>query len=314
MDKKEPKLVFMGTPEVSAKILEGLFNDGYNIIGVISESDKPVGRKQELFPTPVKRFAQDKGLKVFQPKDKEELKAISYKLKADLVVVAAYGKILPKEVLDVPKHGCINFHASLLPALRGASPVQTAILQGLNVTGVTIMIMDDKMDTGPTLSQVEVKIDKNETTTTLLEKMLNAGLPLLLKTIPGYIDGTVKPTNQKNDKATYCQMIKKEDGKIDFSKPAEEEERKLRAYNIWPGVYCFWGEKRLKFMGGSTSLVEAEPPQSNGEVFLDDKNNLCIKFAEGCWIVNTLQLEGEKAISAKDFLNGHKDIVGSVLS
>jgi len=314
MDKKKINVIFMGTPEISAKILEGIFNDGYNIIGVISEPDKPVGRKQELLPTPVKKFAQEKGLDVYQPKDKNDLQATTYKLQADLIIVAAYGKILPKEVLDVPKHGCINFHASILPALRGASPVQTAILQGLDKTGVTIMIMDEGMDTGPILLQVEVKIDKTETTTTLLEKMLNNGLPLLLKTIPEYIDGVVKPTNQKNDKATYCQMIKKEDGKIDFSKPAEEEERKLRAYNIWPGVYCFWGEKRLKFMGGSTSLVEAEPPQSNGEVFLDDKNNLCIKFAEGCWIVNTLQLEGEKAISAKDFLNGHKDIVGSVLS
>jgi len=335
MNKSELKLVFMGTPEFSAKILAGIIDDGYNVIGVITEPDKPTGRKMEILPTPVKKLATEAGIKVFQPEKKVNVTEAIAELKPDLVVVAAYGKIIPKETIDIPKYGCINFHGSLLPALRGASPVQSAILQGLDKTGVTIMVMDENMDTGPIITQVEIQLDDKENATTLRAKMLEYGLPLLLKTIPGFVDGELKPTEQNSGEATYCKMIEKEDGKIDFNKSAEEEERKLRAFNEWPGVFCFWESKRIKFIEveafrelSLNSEEKSQIPNPNdqtnpksqisnlklGEVFLDENKNLCVGFAEGYWIIQKLQIEGGKPVSAKDFLNGNKDFVGQILS
>ncbi|HRY60093.1 MAG TPA: methionyl-tRNA formyltransferase [Patescibacteria group bacterium] len=319
INKKEIKLVFMGTPEFSAKILDGLLNDGYDIIGVITEPDKPTGRKMEVLPTPVKKFALEKGLKLFQPSTKAEVQLTTYNLQPDIVVVAAYGKIITAETLEIPKYGCVNFHASLLPALRGPSPVQSAILEGLDKTGVTIMIMDENMDTGPMLSQVEITLDSNETATTLRAKMLEKGLPLLLKTLKEYIAGEIKPKKQENKKATYCKMINKEDGRVDFSSSAEIEERKTRAFNEWPGVYAFFGEKRIKFLevglsGGNTSATNDQfSNYKNGEVFLDVNGDVCVSFAQGYWVINRLQLEGKKETTAHEFLNGHKSIIGSIL-
>jgi len=338
MDKNNLRLVFMGTPEFSAKILAGLVNDGYNIIGVITEPDKPTGRKMEIMPTPVKKFAFERGLKVFQPEKKINVTEAVKELNPDLVVVAAYGKIITKETLEIPKYGCLNFHGSLLPALRGASPIQTAILEGLEKTGVTIMKMDEGMDTGPILTQVEIKLDKNETTTSLREKMLEKGLPLLLNTIPEYINGKIE-LHAQEDEATYAKMITKEDGHIDFNKSAEEEERKLRAFNEWPGVYAFFGEKRVKFIEVDNNFQFSICPQEGpanyykinvwdnfqsisneqfsnkelGEVFLGDNNLLCLKFKEGVWVVKKLQMEGKNVVEAKDFLNGNKEIIGKVL-
>lgn len=323
----------MGTPQFSADILEGLINDGYNIIGVITEPDKPIGRKMEIIPTPVKALAEEYNIPVFQSANKEELKILSQELSFDLGIVAAYGKILPKEILEAPKYGCINFHGSLLPKLRGASPIQSAILQGLDKTGVTIMKMDEGMDTGPILTQVEIELDKSETATTLRAKMLEFGLPLLLNTIPKYVDGEIKPSAQ-GGQATYTKIIEKEDGKIDFTKSAEEEERKLRAYNEWPGVYSFWGERRIKFieveenfqfpifpstssglLRGNFQSISNEQflNKKPGEVFLGDNNSLCVKFKDGIWIVKRLQMEGKNVMSAKDFLNGNREIIGQIL-
>ncbi|MDD5731715.1 MAG: methionyl-tRNA formyltransferase [Patescibacteria group bacterium] len=315
MQKEQLKLVFMGTPEFSVKILEGILNDSYNIIGVITEPDKPVGRSQELVPTPVKKFALEKGLKVFQPEKKINVFEAVSELNPDLVVVAAYGKIITKETLEVPKYGCINFHGSLLPKLRGASPIQTAILEGAEKTGVTIMVMDENMDTGPILTTVEIPLDKKETTTTLRAKMLEYGLPLLLKTIPEYVDGELKPIVQNNDEVTYTKMIEKEDGRINFEKSAEEEERKLRAFNEWPGTFCFWDSKRIKFIEvDSSTNYESNTNIRIGEVFLDENKNLCVNFAKGFWIIEKLQIEGGKPMLAKDFLNGNKDFVDATLN
>lgn len=319
MNKLATKLVFMGTPDFSAKILQGIIDDGYDVVGVITEPDKPAGKKMEILPTPVKEFALSKGLKVYQPEKKAGVCDVVQELKPDICVVAAYGKIITKETLEAPKYGCINFHASLLPELRGASPIQSAILQGLDKTGVTIMVMDEGMDTGPILSQVEISLS-TETTTTLKEKMLECGLPLLLNTIPGFIDGEIEPRPQDNEKATYCKMIEKEDGHVDFSKSAEEEERKIRAFNEWPGVFCFWGEKRIKIKNVQISndklqtnskfqMTKYEP----GKVFLDEDGNLCVAFSEGIWVIKNIQIEGSKETDAKSFLNGHKDILGATL-
>jgi methionyl-tRNA formyltransferase len=283
---------------------------------VVTEPDKPTGRKMEILPTPVKAFALSRGLKVFQPEKKINVFEVVKELKPDICVVAAYGKIITKETLDIPKYGCINFHASLLPKLRGASPIQSAILQMLDKTGVTIMVMDENMDTGPILSQIEIPIENKETTTTLREKMLISGLPLLVQTVSEYIEGKIKPIAQEEGDATYCKMIEKEDGHIDFSKSAEQEYAKLRAFNEWPGAFCFWNDKRLKMIDANT-VMNHESGIMNyelGEVFLDENKNLCLDFAKGYWIIEKLQLEGKSMVSAKDFLNGNKDFVGAVLS
>lgn len=302
----------MGTPEFSAKIFEGLIADGYNIVGVITEPDKPFGRKKEITPPPVKLTADKLGIPVFQPEKKDAIPEILLKTNPDLAVVAAYGKIITKESLEVPRYGCINFHGSIVPKLRGASPIQTAILQGMKKTGVTIMKMDEGMDTGPVLSQVEIEIDEGETTSSLREKMLGSGLPLLLDTIGKYVDGTIEPKSQEGE-ASYTSIIKKEDGHIDFNKTAIEEERKLRAFDEWPGVYAFWGDKRIKILGVEVAFDTKSSDYKNGQVFLDENKNLCLKFEDGHWIIKSLQLEGKKEMSSKDFLNGNRDIIGNIL-
>jgi len=312
MDKKSTKLVFMGTPEFSAKILEGIFNDGYNIIGVITEPDKPTGRDMKIAPTPVKEFALSKGLKVFQPEKKINVFETVQELNPDICVVAAYGKIITKETLEIPKYSCINFHASLLPLLRGPSPVQYSILEGHDKTGVTIMVMDENMDTGPMLSQVEIPIDSKTTSTILRAQMLEKGLPLLLNTVWGFINGEVKPQMQDNDKATYCKMIEKEDGHIDFNNSAEVEERKIRAFDMWPGVFTFWNEKRLKIL--EIELAKDSAGEGVGKVFLDQNKNLCVGFSSGYWIIKRLQIEGKGPTDARDFVNGNKDLIGAILN
>jgi methionyl-tRNA formyltransferase len=311
MNKSELKLVFMGTSEFSAKILQGIIDDGYNVVGVISESDKPTGRKMEILPTPVKKLALEKGIKVLQPENKSDLQLTTYNLQPDLIIVAAYGKILPKEVLETQKYGCVNFHPSLLPLFRGATPMEGALLAGLKETGVTIMLLDEGVDSGGILSQEKTQLDDRETYTSLKEKVLQIGIPLLLKTLPGYIDGEIKPIAQDSSLATYCEKTKKEDGHINFYNLAETEERKIRAYNEWPGAFAFWNEKRIKFLDVNYELRIMN--HEAGTVFLDENKNLCIAFAEGYWIVNKLQIEGGNPLSAKDFLNGNKNIVGAIL-
>jgi len=316
-DTKKTRVLFLGTPQIAADILSGLIDAGYNIVGVITEPDKPVGRGKEMTASPVKKLAQDGGLKVSQPSSHEELLQSVKDFAPDLMVIAAYGRILKKEVLDIPKYRCINVHVSLLPALRGPSPIQYAILEGLKETGVTIMEVTEGMDEGPIISQEKIKIDKKETTSSLFKKAIDVGTRLLIETLPKYLDGSLKSIEQSKEGVSYSKMIRKEDGKIDFSKSAEEEERKLRAYDVWPGSFAFLdsslprvGGKRIKFL---SATVCQSSDKNKGEIFLNNENNLCVKFENGCWIIETLQLEGEKAISAKDFLNGHKDIIGSIL-
>uniref|UniRef100_A0A7C4M1K0 Methionyl-tRNA formyltransferase n=1 Tax=candidate division CPR3 bacterium TaxID=2268181 RepID=A0A7C4M1K0_UNCC3 len=321
MDLEKIKIIYFGTPEFSARILQDLLDAGFNIVGVVTESDKPVGRSQEVAPCAVKRLATENGIRIINHESplresfegqarimNEELR----ELKPDICVVAAYGKILKKETLEIPKYGFINFHPSLLPQLRGASPIQSAILQGIEKTGVSIIKMDEGMDSGPILSQVEIPIDKEETTLTLQNKSLKYGIPLLIKTISEYVLGKIEPSEQNESEITYCKKITKEDGKIDFNKSAEEEYKKFRAYIDWPGSYCWWGEKRVKIFNIKYSILNIKG-KSPGKVFLDGDGNLCLMFSDGYWIVDKLQLEGKKPMSAKEFLNGNKDFIDSLL-
>lgn len=318
------KYIFFGTPEFAAIVLEKLINIGYIPEAVICNPDESVGRKQILTPPPVKRLiANGKWpIEIFQPATKAELLAISHKLSAikpNLAIVAAYGKILPKEILDIPHFGILNIHGSLLPAYRGASPIQYAILNGDKETGITIMKIDEEMDHGPVLAISKLPIADSDTCESLSKKLANLGAELLIKIIPDYISEKIKPVEQDHSKATYTKIIKKEDGKIDWSKSAGEIEKTTRAFYPWPTAWTLWNGKILKILlarrsfseGGETGVLTGGIKKT-GEVFLAD-GNLTIKCSKDALIIKKLQLEGGKILTANEFLNGHKDFIGSVL-
>ena len=316
------KYIFFGTPEFAAIVLEKLINTGYIPEAVICNPDEPVGRKQILTSPPVKSFIIEHGtwnIKIFQPiKLDSSFKFQVSGLKPDLAIVAAYGKILPKEILEIPKHGFINVHGSLLPKYRGASPIQAAILNGDKETGITIMKIDEEMDHGPLLGKSEIRISKSETFESLSQKLAISGAELLVKTIPDYISGKIKPIEQDHSKATYTEIIKREDGKIDWSKSAEEIERMMRAFYPWPTAWAIWNNKILKIL--EADISENKNNHQIGEVFKQHSNILqnvgmllAVKCGSGSLIIKKLQLEGGKILSAKEFLNGHRDFMGSIL-
>ncbi len=307
------KCIFFGTPEFAVIVLEKLIDAGYVPVAVVCNPDELVGRNQILTPPPVKVLAGKNNIPVFQPvklRDNVEFLKQFKNLRPELAIVAAYGKILPKEILNIPSFEFINIHGSLLPAYRGASPIQCAILNGEKETGVTIMKIDEEMDRGPILTNRKVPISDSDTYEFLSKKMAEIGAELLIKTIPDYISGKLKPVEQNHSKATYAKIIKKEDGKIDWSKNAKDIERMTRAFYQWPGVWTIWNEKLLK-------IIKAEISEENshqiGEFFLNKNNQLAIKCSKGSLVVKKLQLEGGKVLTAQEFLNGHKDLVGSIL-
>jgi methionyl-tRNA formyltransferase len=318
------RFIFFGTPEFAAIILEKLIAAGYAPAAVICNPDEPVGRKQILTPPPVKRLIANgrQLIEIFQPANKSELSAISHKLSAikpDLAIVAAYGKIFPKEILKIPKHGFINVHGSLLPYYRGASPIQTAILNDEKETGVTIMEVDEEMDHGNIISNIKYQISKLDTYETLSKKLAILGAELLIKTIPDYISGKIKPVEQEHNKATYTKIIKKEDGKINWSKNAEEIERMVRAYYPWPNAWTTWNGKILKII--EADVLENKNNYQIGEIFvlqypykLENVGMLLgVECSKDVLIIKKLQLEGGKVLTTKEFLNGHKDFIGGVL-
>ena len=233
------KVVFMGTPDFSVGTLEALVEAGYEITGVVTQPDKPKGRGKQMMPTPVKEAAEKHGLPVYQPRRVRDAEAIEEirKMEPDVIVVVAFGQIIPKEILDMPKYGCINVHASLLPAYRGAAPIQWAVMNGDEVSGVTIMKMDEGLDTGDMLTKVEVPLAADETGGSLFDKLAAAGAKLLVETLPKLEKGEVTPEKQPEISTTeYARMIKKEDGKIDWTKSAVEIERQIRAMSPWPSA------------------------------------------------------------------------------
>lgn len=305
----------MGTPEFALPSLRGLIESGYEVVAVYTQPDKPSGRGQRLRPSPVKGLALELGLRISQPatlRKPEEAQALS-NLKPDVIVVAAYGKILPQEVLSIPSHGCINVHPSLLPKHRGASPVASAILAGDEVTGATIMLMDVGMDTGPVLAQSSMPLLPEDTTGSLALKLAMAGGKLLLETLPRWISGELKPLPQDSAKATYCKPISKEDGKIDWLKSAGEIWRRVRAYQPWPGCFTIWQGQILKILeavplpaqegvapGLVVSLARSETPVGVGT-------------GEGILGIRGIQLAGRRVVSAREFITGQRSFIGSTL-
>jgi len=307
----------MGTSALAEVVLESLLKEKYNVAAVFTQPDKKAGRKKELKISPVKKLAQKHKISLFQPEefDKDVISGVK-KIKPDLIIVAAYGKILPKEILEIPGFSCLNIHTSLLPKFRGPSPIQNALLIGEKETGVTLMLMDEGIDTGDILARKKIKINSDDTFKTLSLKLSELSVKLLLKTIPLWIEGKLKRKKQDETQATFCQLIERNDGRIFWNETAENIYNKYRALYPWPGVFCFWENdgslERIKFQKISLQKDSSRDKRRVGEVF-QLENKIGIQTANNAVIADIIQLEGKKSLAAKEFINGHPDFIGSVL-
>jgi len=298
-----PRLVFIGSPDFSVPVLNALVR-GYRLIGVVTQPDRPAGRGRELSTPPVKRAAQALGLPLIQP-EKIRIPEAMTDLRAwapDLIVVAAFGQILRAELLALPRYGCLNVHASLLPRWRGAAPVQAAVLAGDTQTGISIMKMDAGVDTGPLLSQRSLPIAAEDTAGTLLEKLAQLGADLLLETLPDYLSGSILPQPQPAEGITYAPMVKKEDGRLDFTRPSVELARRVRAFQPWPGTWMPWRDSVLKILRVSTGAAQAPPGARTVYRGLP-----AVGTADGLLIFEEVQPAGRKAMQGKAFLAGVRD-------
>jgi methionyl-tRNA formyltransferase len=306
------RVAFMGTPSFAVPTLERLIQR-YEVVGILTQPDRPAGRGRRMVASPVKEVALAHGLPVLQPKTLrrpemvEQLRA----LEAEIIVVAAYGLILPPTVLDIPPHGCLNVHASLLPAYRGAAPIPAAILAGEAETGVTIMLMDEGMDTGPILAQARIAIQPEDTAQSLGEKLAHLGANLLMETLTRWLRGEIEPQSQEEGQATYSQLIRKEDGLVDWSLPTTEIERRVRAYTPWPSVYTFWQGKLLKILR-ARPLVAWSGRAKPGEV-IELPQGIAVATGKGALLLKEVQLAGRRAMGAEEFARGQRDFTGSML-
>lgn len=298
------KVIFMGTPDFSTGVLESIIAAGHEVTAVVTQPDKPKGRGHEMQFTPVKEVALKHGLEVLQPKkirDPEVVETLR-KIPADICVVVAFGQIIPKEILEMKKYGCINVHASLLPAYRGAAPIQWAVVDGLKETGVTIMQMDTGLDTGDMLSKTVVPLDEKETGGSLFDKLSVAGAKLCVETMARMENGEVVPEKQGETTTAYAKMITKDLGKIDFSKSAVEIERLIRGFNPWPSAYTRLGGKTLKIW--AADVLDEEYEGAFGEIIRVSKDEIFVKTGKGTLVIRELQLEGKKRMETSAFLRG----------
>ena len=291
---KDIKVIFMGTPVFSVPILEGLI-DNYNVLAVVTKPDKPVGRGGKIAISPIKELALKNNIRVLQPiKIKEDYQDI-LSLKPDIIITCAYGQIIPKILLDFPKYGCINVHASLLPKLRGGAPIHRAIIDGYDKTGITIMYMNEGMDTGDIISTKEVSISDTDTMSTLHDKLSIMGKDLLLDTLPNIISGNINRIKQNDSMATYAYIIKKEDEKIDFNDTKLNIYNRIRGLNSFPGAYAYLDNKRIKIYN-SYITDEIYDNLDNGVVTNIYKDGIGIKVSDGEIVITDIQIEGKKRI------------------
>jgi len=304
------KFVFFGTRELGVKVLKSLLKAGYFPALVITGPDKPAGRGQELLFSPVKLVALKYNLALAQPEKPAELLFRKELTEAEFFVLAAYGNILPKKLVELPLKGVLNVHPSLLPKYRGPSPERGALLQGEEKTGVTVMLMDEAIDHGPILAQEEFIIPEDMKHEELHVKLGEIGGELLVKTIPQWLAGKITPKEQEHAEATFTKKITKEDGRIDWSKKPEYILKQIRAFYPWPGTYTFWQGKNIKILKGSKDTT---PSSSVLGSVISWNDGFAIVTGTGVFIVEQLQMEGKNPVSAKDFLLGHKDFIGSIL-
>ncbi len=322
------RILFMGTPDFSVPTLKALIDSEHQVIGVVTQPDKPKGRGKEMQFTPVKETALEYQIPVYQPVKvrEEDFMEEMRKLEPDVGVVIAFGQILPKAFLELPKYGCINIHASLLPKYRGAAPVQWAVIEGEEKSGLTTMLMDVGIDTGDMLLQKEILLDKKETGGSLFDKLSRMGGELIMDTLKLAEEGSLTPIKQDDSQATYVKMLDKSFGKIDFTRPAVEIERLIRGLNPWPSAFTSLDGKTLKIWDAEVNLnqksIKSQDADMNrgtksgtpGEIIEVTKDAIVIQTGMGALIVKELQLEGKKRMSVDAFLRGYTVEQGTVLS
>jgi methionyl-tRNA formyltransferase len=299
--KKSPHIVFMGSPDFAAIALKRLAQD-FNVVGVVTQPDRRGGRGKKLLSPPVKILADELEIPTIQPRrirDDDAMDALR-RFAPDLIVVAAYGQILRPELLELPCYGCINIHGSLLPRWRGAAPIQASILAGDAETGITIMLMDKGIDTGDMLLKRAIPIADDDTAGTLFDKLAPLGADLLVETLPKYLSGEIKPQPQPEEGSTYAKMLKKEDGRLDFSQSAEELERRIRAFSPWPGTFFEWEGAPLKV---HRAHVDRRKSPGNG-IKLKVEGVPAIGTGAGVLVLDQIQPAGKKPMDGKSFLAG----------
>lgn len=312
------RLVFMGTPEFAVPLLDALTRTPHDIVGVYTRTDQPAGRGNPLQPSPIKQLARARGLPIFQPPTLRAPDAIA-QLRAcapDLIIVAAYGLILPRDVLAIPPRGCVNTHASLLPRHRGAAPIAAAILAGDAQTGITLMQMDEGLDTGPILAQRTLPIADDDTTGTLTPKLARLAADLVIEALPRILAGQIVPQPQDPARATLFPPIKKEHGLIDWTRPAIEIARRVRAFNPWPSAFTFWNGTPLKILraDASPSQTNAEPGRVIGAFGgTPSRKEIGVATGDGILILREVQLAGKRALPIEEFARGQREFVGSLL-
>ena len=310
--EKDPTIIFMGTPDFSVPILKGIM-EHYKVRAIVTQPDRKVGRDGKVIFSPVSRVAFDNDILCLQPEKIRDILQDINVLEPDLIITCAYGQILPLEMLQIPRLGCINVHASLLPKLRGGAPIHHAIMDGFSKTGVTIMYMDKGMDTGDIISQREIPISNDDTAETLHDKLSVLGRDLLLETLPSILNGTNSRTTQDEAEATYGFNITREDEHIDFSKTKRQIVNKVRGLNSWPGAYCILDDKILKVW----KCREGERIYdlgTDGEFTRIYDDGFGVKTSNGEVVFTEVQLEGKRKMAAKDFINGyHEKLEGKIL-
>lgn len=297
------KIVFFGTSDVGLPILESLRQE-HEVVLVVTSPDAPVGRKQILTPSPIAQYASEHNLKIEKPekvKNNPEILELLRAQNADIFIVVSYGKILPLELLDIPPLKTVNVHFSLLPKYRGAAPIQYALLSGETTTGTTIFVLDADVDHGPVLAEKEIAIEPNDTFATLAPKLSEISATLLLEILPKYQSGELQPQDQNHADATFTKLIKKEHGKVDWSKPAQEIYNMWRAYTPWPGIYTTWNDKQMK-------ILECEVLSDEAYSSDESTDKSIVPCGEKTFLkLLTVQLEGKNPTNMQDFLRGYKD-------
>jgi methionyl-tRNA formyltransferase len=320
------RIIYMGTPYFAVPALKALIEgsapgmmlpEGYEIVTVITRPDKPAGRGREVALSPVKQTAQSYGIPIWQPgsfKKQENSQALAA-YKADLYIVAAFGQILPQAVLDQPRYGTLNIHASLLPKYRGPDPIASAILQGDEETGISIMLLDAGIDTGPVLTRQSIPIGNDEILGSLTITLAELGAQMLREALPLWIAGKIQPEPQDDTRATHTHMLQKEEGKINWEKPAAALARQVRAFMPWPGSYTFWRGKMLKIITAHPSSVEVDHSVPGTAIIREEASRqvLAVVTGSGLLMIKQLQLEGKRTMNAEEFLRGYSQIAGQVL-
>ncbi|MBT3363862.1 MAG: methionyl-tRNA formyltransferase [Chloroflexi bacterium] len=310
------RVIFMGTPDFSVPVLTTLVEGGYDVVAVYTKTDKPSGRGRHNTASPIKHQAQKLGLHIEEPITFKDAAVVEHMatFEPDITVVASYGHILPKSVIDMPKIGCLNIHPSLLPKYRGPSPVASAVLNGDSKTGVTVMTVLPKVDSGHILAQTETKIGLSDTTAALTPKLFEIGARLLINTIPGWVKGDIVAQPQDESMVTYSRTFAKDDGRIDWSAPAQHIARMVCAFDPWPGCYTTLGGKILKIIEATAISVETTDLKAGQIIELNDcDGNVGVVTGNGVLVLNKVQMAGKRPMPITDFTRGQHEFIGSIL-